>query len=175
MLPIRASSRFGPLARRPYLRRPLDLGPRRSPWAHTETIQTNGADPHARPANLARLEAVLFSTDEPLTLRRLTEVAGLKDATETRRVLAQLQEHLKSTLSAFEIGEMAGGYQLLTRPVFHPWLARIRRPGHMARLTPASMETLTVLAYKQPLTRADLDGVRGVDCGEMVSVSVSSE
>jgi len=114
------------------------------------------------------LEAALFSADEPLTIRRLTEVAGLKDATETRHRLAQLREHLKSSAAPFGIEEIAGGFQLLTGAAYLPWLGRLRRPGHAARLTPALMETLTVLAYKQPLTRADLDGIRGVDCGELL-------
>ena len=158
----------GPLVRRAYDRRPQDAV-RGKPFA-VGRLQRPGTpdDPLARDADLARLEAVLFSVEDPIPLRRLTEAAGLKDATETRRLLAQLREHLKSSFSAFRIEEIAGGFQFLTGPEYSPWLARLRRPGQAARLTPAVMETLTVLAYRQPLTRADLDGIRGVDCGDVL-------
>lgn len=128
------------------------------------------ADPATRTASLARLEAALFLAEEPLTVRRLTEVASSKDATETRRLLTQLTEHLQSAGSAFHIEEIAGGFQFLTAAACHLWLSRLRPAGHMARLPPALLETLTVLAHKQPLTRADLDGVRGVDCGDQLRV-----
>ena len=131
-----------------------------------DSAQDNPADPHFRSASAARLEAALFLADGPLTLRKLTEASGLKDATETRGMLAQLREHLQSSQSAFRIEEIAEGFQFLTAPECRAWLGRLRPPGHMPRLTPALAETLTVIAYKQPLTRADLDAVRGVDCGE---------
>ena len=61
---------------------------------------------------------------------------------------------------------MAGGWQLLTRPEFHPWLARLRLASADARLTPALREALTIVAYRQPITRADLEAVRGVQSGD---------
>ena len=63
---------------------------------------------------------------------------------------------------------MAGGWQLLTRPEYHPWLARLRRASADARLTPAMRETLTIAAYRQPITRADLEAVRGVQSGDVL-------
>src|SRR5207249_11850215 len=58
--------------------------------------------------------------------------------------------------------------QLLTRPEYHPWLTRLRRTGHELRLTPAAMETLAVVAYRQPVMRAEVEKVRGVSCGEVI-------
>jgi segregation and condensation protein B len=72
--------------------------------------------------------------------------------------------------SAFQVEELAGGYQLLTRPAFHPWLLRLRRTGHELRLTPAGLETLAVIAYRQPITRAEIEVVRGVQCAELIRV-----
>src|SRR5262249_14408476 len=58
------------------------------------------------------------------------------------------------------------GYQLLTRAELHPWLARLRRGGGELKLTPALREALTIVAYRQPITRADVEGIRGVQSGE---------
>ena len=63
---------------------------------------------------------------------------------------------------------MAGGFQLLTRPAFHPWLARLRRGSAELRLSTASRETLTIIAYRQPITCADLEGIRGVQSAEVI-------
>ncbi len=162
-----ASPCRGPQFRRRSDERPRDSTRRRF-LIGSSTGQKSPDDPLVRSAELARLEAALFSAGEPLAIRRLTEVVDLKDATETRALLAQLQEHLKSSGSAFGIEEIAGGYRLLTGAAYSPWLGRLRPAGRGDRLTPAAMETLTVLAYKQPMTRADLDGIRGVDCGEIL-------
>ena len=70
--------------------------------------------------------------------------------------------------SAFQVQEIAGGFQLLTRPEFHPWLLRLRRTANELRMTPALRETLAIVAYRQPVMRADIETVRGVHCGEIL-------
>ena len=164
---------IGPVRRGPQVRRQASERPQDSTTAGrfskgTATASASTDDPLVRSVEASRVEAALFSAEDPLSIRRLTQAAALKDATETRRVVTQLREQLKSSGAAFGIEEIAGGFQLLTCAAYWPWLARVRKPGHAARLTPALMETLTVLAYKQPLTRAELDGIRGVDCGELL-------
>jgi segregation and condensation protein B len=126
------------------------------------------ADPHGRDPKLARLEAALLIADEPLAPRRLADVAGLADAAEARRLIDRLRELHDADGSAFRVEEIAGGFQLLTRPAYHPWLTRLKRTGHDLRLTGAGMETLAVVAYKQPVMRAEVEKVRGVACGEVV-------
>ena len=158
--------------RRSYDRRPQNAAARFPIRVGGDSVANSPADPEARSIRVARLEAALFLGEESLTIRRLMEVAGLKDATETRGLLSQLREHLQSTASAFRIEEIAGGYQLLTTAACQLWLGRLRKPEHMTRLTPALMDTLAILAYKQPLTKADLDAVRGVDCGEMLRLLI---
>jgi segregation and condensation protein B len=135
---------------------------------YVSTAEPVAADPLARDGKLARLEAALMLADEPLTARRLAEVAALADAAEARKFVEKLRELYDADGTAFQVEELAGGYQLLTRPAFHPWLLRLRRTGHDLRLTPAALETLAVIAYKQPITRAEVDAVRGVQCGEIV-------
>ena len=124
--------------------------------------------PNARDGKLARVEAALMLADEPLAARKLADVAGLVDAAETRAAIERLQKLYDADGSAFQVEEIAGGYQLLTRPVYHAWLARLKRTGHELRLTGAALETLAVVAYKQPIMRAEVEKVRGVACGEVI-------
>jgi segregation and condensation protein B len=122
----------------------------------------------ARDQNLARVEAALLAADEPLPPRRLADVAGLPDAAAARRLVRKLQGFYDKDGTAFQIEEIAGGYQLLTRPEFHRWLLRHRRGAPDLRLSPASRETLAIIAYRQPIMRADIEAIRGVHCGEIL-------
>lgn len=164
-----AARPLGPAARRPTTVRPgnaaLPAGLRLPPPAAVAAT-----DPLGRDAKLARLEAALFLADEPLAAKKLADAAGLADAAEARRLVDRLSELLDADESAFAVAELAGGYQLLTRPAFHPWLVRLRRTGHDLRLTAVATETLAVIAYKQPVTKADIEGVRGVACGDVIRV-----
>lgn len=122
----------------------------------------------ARNTGLAMVEAVLVTADEPLTAKRLAAAAGLPDAATARQLVARLRELYEADATAFQVEEVAGGYQLLTRAEYHPWLARLRRSGPEFRLTPAARETLAIVAYRQPITRADIEDIRGVQCGEVL-------
>src|SRR5690348_3375851 len=81
----------------------------------------------ARDARLALVEAALLIADEPLAPRRLADAAGLRDAAEARKQVQRLRALYDRDGTAFQVEELAGGFQLLTRPEFHPWLARLRR------------------------------------------------
>ncbi len=122
----------------------------------------------ARDARLALVEAALLVSDEPLTLRRLCAAAGLPDASEVRQLVQRLQALYDQDGTAFRIEERAGGFQLLTRPEYHPWLARLRRAGNEMRLSAAARETLAIVAYRQPITRADVEAIRGVQSADML-------
>ncbi len=162
---------FGPAARRTSSTRPvagMPLAPwrwRLHPVADADTVTQ---DPFARSGILARVEAALFLADEPLTTRKLAEVAGLEDGHEARKVLEQLKELYRAEESPFQIEEIAGGVMLLTQPNYAPWLLRYRRTGADGQLSPIALETLAVVAYKQPITRADLEAIRGVSCSEVL-------
>jgi segregation and condensation protein B len=122
----------------------------------------------ARESAVALVEAVLLAADEPLPAKRLATVCGCADGTEARRLVRKLQALYDADGSAFQVQELAGGFQLLTRPEFHPWLARLKRTGHDLRLTAAMRETLAIVAYRQPIMRADVEQVRGVHSGEVL-------
>lgn len=138
---------------------------RRAPGNASEA---QAVGPLARDAALAAVEAALLSADEPLNPRRLAGVAGLKDAAEARRLVRKLQALFDRDGTAFQIEELAGGFQLLSRALYHPWLVRLRRTSNELRLTPASLETLAIVAYRQPIMRSDIESVRGVQCGEIL-------
>ena len=155
-----------PLVRRPKDRLPADHRPPAIYRLRSAAVDPPPAGPEVRDAKLARLEAVLFGADEPLTARRLASVAELTDAAEARRLIEQLQALYAEEGAAFQVEELAGGYQLLTRPEFHPWLVRLRRTAGEPKLTGTLLETLAIVAYRQPIMRADLESVRGVRCDE---------
>jgi segregation and condensation protein B len=128
------------------------------------------ADELTRDPRLALIEAALLAADEPLTTRKLALAADLADGNEARRLVMRLRALYDRDGTAFQVEEVAGGFQLLTRPEYHQWLVRLRRGGPELRLTPAARETLAIVAYRQPITRADVEAIRGVYCGETLQL-----
>jgi segregation and condensation protein B len=121
---------------------------------------------------LARVEAVLLLAKEALGLRRIAQLANLVDATEARTLLEQLSRRYSHRGRSFQIENVAGGYRLLTRPQFAPWLVKIGEfcdlDATRFKLTPPALDTLTVVAYRQPVLRAEVEAIRGVGCGELL-------
>jgi segregation and condensation protein B len=117
---------------------------------------------------MARLEAVLLVARESLPARRLAHLASLADGTEARTLIRLLNERYDATQTAFRVEEVAGGYRLLTRPQFGVWLRRLNQLPATARLSAPALETLAVVAYRQPCVRAQIEAIRGVQCGEML-------
>jgi segregation and condensation protein B len=114
------------------------------------------------------VEALLFVADEPVTARKIAALAGLPNPAEARRLVRRLQSLYERDHTAFQVEEVAGGYQLLTRPEYHRWLARFRHGQGEPRLSGAARETLVIIAYRQPIMRADVEAVRGVQCGDIL-------
>jgi segregation and condensation protein B len=126
------------------------------------------ADPAARDSGTARLEAVLFLAREPINTRKLAQLANLADGTEARTLIRRLNEWYDTTGSSFTAEEVAGGFQLLTRPQFGGWLRRACGGPAEVRLSTPALETLAVVAYRQPVMRSEIEAIRGVDCGEIL-------
>lgn len=121
-----------------------------------------------RDERLARLEAALFVSREPQSLRKLAQLANLADGTEARTLVRQLNRYYDASACAFRVEEVAGGYRLLTRPQFGAWLRRLHRTPVETRLSAPALETLAVVAYRQPVVRAGIEAIRGVQCGEIL-------
>jgi segregation and condensation protein B len=118
--------------------------------------------------SLARLEAVLFLARQPLNSRKLSQYANLADGTQARTLVRRLNELYDGAGRAFRVEQVAGGYQLLTRRGFAGWLRRLAHVPGETRLSAPALETLAVIAYRQPVPRADMEAIRGVNCGEIL-------
>jgi segregation and condensation protein B len=119
-------------------------------------------------ARRSRVEAVLFLSREPLSLRKLAQLANLTDATEARTVLKGLEARYNERQCAFQVAQVAGGYQLMSRREFVTWVRPQSAHEHDFRLSPPSLETLVVVAYRQPILRSEVEAIRGVACGEIL-------
>jgi len=124
----------------------------------------------------ARVEAVLLTNDRPVTEQKLSEMLGLKSsakgkdsaAAHIREAVEVLNRDYAAQARSFRIERLAGGFQLLTTANFAPLLARVRGLRQQGRLTPAALETLAIIAYRQPMLRSELEAIRGVACGEVL-------
>jgi len=121
-------------------------------------------------AKVARLEAVLFLAREPLSTRKLANLAKLADGTEARTLLRELADRLNRRSSALQVVDVAGGVQLLTRTQLADWLRRLHGGSSEMRLSGPVLETLSIVAYRQPIVRAEIEAIRGVQCGEILRV-----
>lgn len=143
-------------------------GGRRSPRRAREDFEFLPDGGLVRSERLARLEAALLIAESPTAARRLAQVARLIDADEVRRLIDVLNTAFDRERSAFRVEATAGGYVLMTRAVLAPWLDRLHQRQSGFRLSQPAMETLTIIAYQQPVTRADVEAIRGVQSSEMI-------
>lgn len=110
------------------------------------------------------IESLLFVAEEPLTIERIRNIIAVVTPDEVRSALAALSDEYTSRGGGFHLREVAGGYQLRTRPEFTQWIKRLLQPKQQ-RLSKPALETLAIIAYKQPIMRSDVEYIRGVDCG----------
>jgi len=115
------------------------------------------------------IEAILFASDQPVSADRLADAAGEGVAVGlVKKAVEELLADYDAQGRAFTIEEVAGGYQLFTRPEYNKYLKPLVRARQQARLTQAALETLAIIAYKQPIARAEVEDIRGVACGDMI-------
>ena len=113
------------------------------------------------------IEAVLFASDEPLTALRLANIVEITEK-QIREHIESLNNKYQSNNSAFRIQQIAGGFQMLTLCHYNNWLKKLLRDRSENKLSPAALETLAIISYKQPIIRADIEAIRGVAAGEMI-------
>jgi segregation and condensation protein B len=109
------------------------------------------------------IEAALFAAARPLTIEELHLLDPEASVAEVRAALEHLREHYDLDGHGVELVELAGGFQLLTRPALASALERAQVAQRSPRLTPAMLETLAVIAYRQPVGRAEIEEIRGVN------------
>jgi segregation and condensation protein B len=110
----------------------------------------------------AILEALIFASEAPLTTERAAEVMPETEKKEIEVLLAELAQHYQTRGGGICLVEVAGGYQFRTRQELAPWIRKLKA-ARPAMLTPAALETLAVVAYRQPLVKVEIDRIRGVD------------
>jgi segregation and condensation protein B len=124
--------------------------------------------PEAPEVNLPLLEALLLGTHHPLTAGRLAGLLELDSTKPLRKAVKALNEQYQAGGRSFRVEQVAGGYQILTLPEFGDALKRLHQREADAKLTKAALETLAIVAYKQPILRADVEAIRGCACGETI-------
>jgi segregation and condensation protein B len=106
---------------------------------------------------------MLFASDVPLEVERIREVLDLENAAAARELAQELMARYEAEPRGLAIVEVGGGYRMVTRPELAPWLVRLARARTRVRLSRPALETLAIVAYKQPVSRPELDAVRGVN------------
>jgi len=108
------------------------------------------------------IEALIFAADHPVSLERILGVLEGESRDDIKGALKELIEDYRGAQRGVYIEEVSGGYQMRTQSEYSSWIKRLFKIG-MQKISKASLETLAMIAYKQPITRAELEGIRGVD------------
>ena len=118
---------------------------------------------------MAVLEALLIATDQPVAPARLARILGRgMDTRRVRKLIEAMRGEYDAQGRAFQIEEIAEGYQILTRPEYREWVVELRKSRREDRLSPSAFETLAIVAFKQPVLRAETDDIRGVHSGPVL-------
>jgi segregation and condensation protein B len=115
------------------------------------------------PESVSVLEALLFASDAPVEAERIQEVLDLESASDARALVDELAGALDARGAALQIVEAGGGFRLVTRPEVAPWLVKLARSRTRSRLSRPALETLAIVAYRQPVSRPEVDAIRGVN------------
>lgn len=114
------------------------------------------------------IEALLYATKDPLSVKKISKLLNGLEEHIIRQLLLELQIEYDNSMCGLMIQEIAGGYIMATRKKFAPWIKQLFSQRQRNPLTPSAMETLSIIAYKQPITRAEIEAIRGVDSSAMV-------
>lgn len=118
------------------------------------------------------LEAILFAASEPITIKQFQHALTGLNARVIRKSLSQLKDEYEQTGRSFRLVEIANGYQICTRPEFSEWIRKFYIQQVRVTLSPSALETLAIVAYKQPVTRADVANIRGVNSDSVINALV---
>ena len=120
------------------------------------------------------VEALLFAAEAPLSLKQIMEVVESADREIIKTALEELESEYHFTDRAFQLTQVAGGYMLRTRPELAYWLRRLKRQ-QVTRLSRASLETLAIVAYRQPVLKAEIENIRGVEVGGILRTLMNKD
>lgn len=114
------------------------------------------------------IEALLLASDKPLTIEQAKNVLDNLEASEIRVILEELRAEYERSNRGIRIAEIAGGFQMITAPGFAPFLKKLFKERHRERLSKPGLETLAIIAYKQPVTKFEIASLRNVNVDGVV-------
>jgi len=119
------------------------------------------------------VEALLFVADQPVTLKMLLSAFDNQLSKEDiKGLIEELRTDYHERGGSLELREIAGGWQMSTRPEFAPWIRKLFKDRLSYRLSPSAMETLSIISYKQPITRGEIEEIRGVETSAVVDTLI---
>ena len=132
---------------------------------------------------IPHIEALIFASDKPLTTLELVDLINnalgfIEDKASLDQVesaIEAIREKYDSEFYAFEMKESGGGWQFLTKKEYHPTIAQLNADKYLKKLSTASLETLSIIAYKQPITKSEIENIRGVNCDYAVQKLLEKE
>jgi segregation and condensation protein B len=116
----------------------------------------------------AAIEALLFASEKPLTLEQIKEALDNIGTVEIRKHIEELRDEYEKTNRGIRIIEIAGGFQMITAPIFISFLKKLYKQHRAEKLSVPALETLAIVAYKQPVTRLQVEAIRNVDVDGML-------
>ncbi len=118
------------------------------------------------------IEAMIFASDTPITAQRIKNILQEGTVPQIKKAVRQLNENYDKIGAAFHIVEVAEGFQMVTRPDYASWLTRLYKARQASRLTRRALETLAIIAYKQPITKTEMESIRGVNVDGVVKTLI---
>ena len=109
------------------------------------------------------IEALIFSSDVPLSISKIMEITEIPDKKEAEKLVNLLINEYRDLNRSFHIVKIAGGYQFVSKEEYSKWINLLFKGRRKSRLSIAALETIAIVAYKQPVTRVDIDRIRGVE------------
>jgi len=109
------------------------------------------------------VEALIFASEKPITVEQIKKVLGDLDASSVNRIINELKNEYQSQNRGIQIVEIAGGFQMITSSNFAPFLKKLFKNRYSEKLSKPALESLAIIAYKQPLTKAEIESLRNVN------------
>ncbi|HSH35146.1 SMC-Scp complex subunit ScpB [Schnuerera sp.] len=122
----------------------------------------------------AIIEALLFIWGEPLSLKDISYILEIKE-TKTRKILDEMKDDFNFNRRGLRIIRTENSYQLSTRPEHHPWISKLSQDKNSRSLSNAALETLSIIAYRQPITRNEIEAIRGVRCDKALETLLNKD
>ncbi|MBS3908255.1 MAG: SMC-Scp complex subunit ScpB [Actinobacteria bacterium] len=120
------------------------------------------------------VESLLFVSDQPLSVEKISEIVEV-DGEEIKKVLEDLENEYKRADRGYQLREVAGGFRMNSHPAYSPYIEKLLISFDHRRLTQAALETLSIIAYKQPVTKADIGAIRGVNSDGVINTLLNRD